>query len=141
MNKKINKISAKEFNERYGTNFKVKKGNKFNAKKIKLDKKIFDSTSEGNYYSELKLQERGGLIQGFDIQVKESFYMNEVWICDYYVDFLVYHNDGSREFIEHKGMATDAWRLKWKMLQAKYKDDKNVKCTINWYKSKFKYKK
>jgi len=132
----MERMSAKEYNEKYGTNFKTTKGNKFNAKKSEIDGKIFDSTSEGDYYYELKMQEKGGLIIGFDTQVKESFYMNEVWICDYYVDFLVYHNNGTSEYIEHKGLATSTWRLKWKMLQAKYKDSKTVKCSINWYKKK-----
>lgn len=145
---KIEKLSAGEYNKKYGTNFKTQKGNKYNAKKTKLDGKIFDSQSEGDFYAELKMQEKAGLIQGFDTQVKESFYYNDIFICDYYVDFLVYHNDGTQEYIEHKGVATDAWRIKWKLLMAKYKDDNKTRCTVNWYKKqnnnwykKFKSKK
>ena len=138
----IQRISAKEFNKKYGSYFKEKKGNKYNARKMELDGKKFDSMSEADFYSELKLQERQGIIAAVETQVKESFYLNETFICDYYVDFLITHNDGTREFIEHKssGTVTPAWRIKWKLLQAKYIDDPKVKCTINWYKPKYRYK-
>lgn len=134
-------MSAKEFNEKYHTFFKVPKaGNKFNAKKSLRDGKVFDSQSEGDFYEQLKLQERAGLIKGFDTQVKEELCAYGSPICNYYVDFLIYHNDGTREFLEHKGKATDAWSIKWKMLVAKYKNDKSVKCSINWYQSRNQFK-
>jgi len=134
-------MTAAEFNKKHGSFFKkIKTGNKFNARRILIDNKNFHSTSEGDYYCQLKLQERAGLIKGFDTQVKESFYMNGELICNYYVDFLVYHNDGRREFIEHKGKATEEWRMKWKMLLAKYKNDPEVICSINWYKTPYKFK-
>ena len=136
----VERISAAKFNAAYPTFFKKPKGNKFGAKKTLLDGKTFDSQSEGGLYAELKLQERAGLIKGFDTQVKEELYAYGQPICNYYVDFLVYHNDGSREYIEHKGKATDAWAIKWKMLTAKYKDSKDVKCSINWYQSKNQFK-
>ena len=70
------------------------------------------------------------------MQVKEEMWAYGKHICDYYVDFKVYHNDGSIEFIEHKsqGTVTSAWRIKYKLLQAKYSEDKNVKISTNWYK-------
>ena len=137
----IERMSAKEYNKKHGTFFKEEKRNKYGAKKVELDGKIFDSTSEGTLYYELKLQEKQGLIAAVETQVKESFYLNECFICDYYVDFLITHNDGSLEYIEHKGKATDAWRIKWKLLMAKYNDDPNMKCTINWLKPKYKFNK
>lgn len=129
-------ITAKTFNKEYPNYFKKFKPNKFNAKKVLLDGKKFDSSSEGDYYAELKLQERAGLIKAIDIHVKEELWAYGGHICDYYVDFKVYHNDGSIEFIEHKseGTVTPAWRIKWKMLEEKYRNDKNVKCSVNWYK-------
>lgn len=139
------KMTVKQFNTAYPNFFKKPKGNKFNAKKTLLDGKNFHSQSEGDFYAELKLQERAGLIQGFDTQVKEELVAYGETIANYYVDFLVYHNDGTKEFIEHKGKQTPDWWIKWKMLTAKYKDDKTVKCSINWYqgnqfKKKFQYK-
>jgi hypothetical protein len=136
----IERMSAKDFNTKFKTMFKEPKSSKYNAKKALLDGKIFHSQSEGDFYGELKLQERAGLIKGFDSQVKEELCAYGVPICNYYVDFLVYHNDGTKEFIEHKGKSTPDWWLKWQMLVAKYKDDKGVKCSINWYKSKNQFK-
>ena len=138
----IEKISVAEFNKTH-PNFFIKKkgGNKFNAKKTLLDGKKFDSQSEGDFYAELKLQEQAGLIKSFDTQIKEELYAYGQPICNYYVDFLVYHNDGTKEFIEHKGQQTPDWWLKWKMLSAKYKDDPKTKLSINWYRSKYQYKK
>lgn len=135
------RMSAAEANRKLGTSFKIpkeKKKNKFNAVKIQIGEKKFDSTSEGQLYWELKLQERQGLIKYVEDQVKEEFYAYGKHICDYKVDFKVFHNDGTIEFIEHKSKGTvqPAWRIKWKLLEAKYSNEisrKEVKCTINWY--------
>lgn len=119
-----------------------KRGKKYNNKKTIIDNKKFDSQSEGDLYFDLKMQERQGLIKEVKIHAKEELYAYGVHVCDYYVDFLVYHNDGTKEYIEHKsqGTVTPAWRIKYKMLEAKYKNDKNIKISVNWYKG-YKIKK
>ena len=134
--KEIEHISIKQFNNLNGSIFKTPKPNKFGAKKTIIDNKKFDSQSEGNLYAELKLQERAGLIQEVLCQQKEELWAYGKHICDYYVDFLVIHLDGSREFIEHKstGTITSAWRIKYKLLEAKYASDDKVKISTNWYK-------
>lgn len=134
---KFEHITAKEYNQKYGSIFKPEKGgSKYNNKKTIIDEKKFDSQSEGQLYFDLKMQERQGLIQEVKTQAKEELWAYGVHIADYYVDFLVIHNDGTREFIEHKstGTVSKSWRIKYKMLEAKYKDDKNVKISTNWYK-------
>ena len=128
-------MSASEANKKLGCIFKIGKS-KYNNKKTIIDNKKFDSESEGKLYWDLKMQERQGLIQEVFTQVKESFEAYGKPICDYYVDFLVIHNDGTKEYIEHKavGTITSTWRIKYKLLQAKYSGDKNIKITTNWYK-------
>lgn len=137
---KIESISAAEFNRKYGTRFKeIKpKKNKFNAIKTEIGDKKFDSQSEGDLYWQLQMQKRAGLIADVECQAKESLEAYGVHITNYFVDFKVIHNDGTIEFIEHKSKGTvqPAWVMKFKMLEAKYKDNKNVKCSINWYKSR-----
>lgn len=140
---KIEKISAAEFNRKYGTRFKeIKpKKNKFNAIKTEIGDKKFDSQSEGNLFWELSMQQKAGMIQSVECQAKEELRSYDEPICNYYVDFKVIHNDGVIEFIEHKSQGTvqAAWQIKWKMLKAKYKKEISqgkVKCSINWYKSK-----
>jgi hypothetical protein len=140
--KKIEKISVKEYKEKYEHKTFFKK-NKYNAKKVLLDGMKFDSISEGDFYLELLQQKNCGLIKEIQCQAKEEFYIYDKFICNYYVDFKIEHNDGTIEYIEHKGMATDLWKMKWKMLLAKYSDeikDGKVICTINWYRQKFNIK-
>ena len=132
-------MTPKQYNKKFGTLFKTKK-NKYNAKKAELNGVIYDSTGEMEFAWELEQQKKAGIILGFDRQVKESFYINGVFICNYYVDFLVYLDNNKKKYIEYKGKSTELWRLKWKMLKAKYKDDKNVECVIEWHKPKYKYK-
>jgi len=36
----------------------------------------------------------------------------------------VYHHDGSREFVEVKGMELEPWRTNWKILEATFDDFK-----------------
>jgi hypothetical protein len=131
---KTERISAKEYNQKYGSIFKAQKS-KYNNKKTLIDDKKFDSASEGDLYFDLKMQMRQGLIADFKTQAKEEMWAYGVHICDYYVDFLVIHNDGTQEFIEHKstGTVSASWRIKYKMLEAKYKEDKSVKISTNWY--------
>lgn len=131
----MERITAKEYKDKYQHQTFFKK-NKYNAKKVLLDGKKFDSASEGDYYSELLLQKRAGLIQDIELQAKEELWAYGEHIGNYYVDFKVIHNDGSVEFIEHKGVATDLWKWKFKMLKAKYKNDKNVKISVNYYNKK-----
>lgn len=137
--KEIERLTAAEYNAKYGSRFKDYSSNKkgkYGAIKSEVGDKKFDSQSEGKLFWELKMQERQGLIREVIMQAKEELRAYGKVICDYYVDFKVIHNDGKIEFIEHKseGTITPAWRIKWKMLEAKYADDKNVECRINWYK-------
>lgn len=50
--------------------------------------------------------------------------VNGTVVCRMVVDFLVFHNDGSREYVEVKGFKTRDWRLKVKLLKALYPDIK-----------------
>lgn len=40
-------------------------------------------------------------------------------VCNYYVDFTITHNDNKTEYIEIKGMQSDIWRLKKKLMEDK----------------------
>ena len=92
--------------------------NKYNAKGRNYKGMWFDSTGEMNYYIELDAKLQAGEIKAIDRQVKLDLTVNGVHICNYYIDFIVTHNDDSREYIEFKGAETYAWRLKWKLLEA-----------------------
>ena len=141
------RMTTAEANARFGSIYKTEKKNKFNAKKtvvkVNGNEHSYMSAGEGKYAKELEYQARQGLIKGFEEQVREKLYSNGNWITDYLVDFLVYHNDGTKEFIEYKGKPTDAWQIKWRMLLAKYKDEISrgeIRCSIAWHKEPYKFK-
>jgi hypothetical protein len=63
------------------------KGNKFGAKKVKLDGHSFDSQYEAKIYSEFKLLQRAGRISGLEVHPKFPLSVNGVEIASYKADF------------------------------------------------------
>lgn len=84
--------------------------NKFNAKKITIDGKTFDSKKEASRYSELKLLEKAGQIADLDTQVTFCLIPKQVddngrvveRTCTYKADF-VYTENGKRVVEDVKG--------------------------------------
>jgi hypothetical protein len=107
----------------------IAKKSKYGNSKIEIDGFIFDSTKEGNEYSKFKLLKKSGEIKDFEIQVKFDIRINEIHIANYFLDFLVINNDGSKEYIDVKGqdkktkkwITTDVFQLKKKLVEAIYK--------------------
>lgn len=85
----------------------------------------YHSKLEAGYASELDLQLKSGAIKGWDRQVKLSLDVNGEHIANYYIDFLVYNNDGTTDAVEVKGFETDVWKMKWKLALALYRDKYN----------------
>ena len=79
-----------------------------------------DSKFEASKAQDLELLKKAGEIKDFTEQVKIPLVVNGFHICNYYIDFVVDHNDGETEYIETKGYATDVWKLKWKLFEALY---------------------
>jgi hypothetical protein len=87
------------------------KGNKFGAKKVKLDGHSFDSQYEAKIYSELKLLERLGHISGLEIHPKFQLSVNGVEIASYKADFrYVEAKDNSVHVVDVKSPPTAAKR-------------------------------
>lgn len=79
---------------------------------------IYDSGFEADYARELDMRLKAKDIKDWQKQVKVEIKIGDMHICNYYVDFEIAHNDGSFELIEVKGMETQLWRLKRKLLEA-----------------------
>lgn len=79
---------------------------------------IYDSAFEAEYAQELDLRLKAKDIKAWRRQVKISIDINEYHICNYFCDFEVEHNDGSLELVEVKGLETDVYRIKRKLLEA-----------------------
>ena len=91
-----------------------------------------DSKFEAGKAQELELLKKAGKIKDFNEQVKIPLVVNGLIICNYYIDFLVEHLDGTLEYVETKGYATEVWKLKWKLFEALFSQDPNVKLTVEY---------
>ena len=87
----------------------------------------FQSKKEGARYCELALLEKAGIVAGFTCQ--PSFVLRESYIrCDgkkirpitYIADFAVIYPDGHTEIEDVKGVQTEVFKIKRKLLEAKY---------------------
>lgn len=92
---------------------------KYGAKKQEINGRIYDSKFEAggaiHYDTLLKAGEIKEVIPQFKIPL-EAYGKH---IFNYYIDFLIIHLDGHKEYVEYKGYETDLWKAKWKMLGAK----------------------
>lgn len=109
---------------------------KYRNKKVEVDGRLFDSKKEAQFYGVLKLQKKAGEILEFECQPKfelQAPFKNSegkhLRAITYTADFLVYH-DGYREVVDVKGMQTETFKIKWKMLQYMYRNEKDTKFTI-----------
>lgn len=116
----------------------AKRKSKYGSRKVTIDEITFDSIREGNRYKELKLLERAGIITGLQRQVKfvlipaQREFCNEIYTkgknkgcfkpgkllekeCSYIADF-VYVQDGAIIVEDAKGVRTDVYRIKRKLM-------------------------
>lgn len=107
-----------------------KRGNKYGARKTKVDGHTFDSAKESRRYLELKRQQDAGeiadLILQCEIILLEGFTYQEqkVKSIKYTADF-VYVKEGKTYIEDVKSVATsrtEAFRIRWRLLQWMYKD-------------------
>lgn len=84
----------------------------------------YHSKFEARYAAELDYLVKSGDIKSWDRQVKLDLRVSDQHITNYYIDFIVHHHDGSREFIECKGQETSDWKLKWRLLEATFEQFK-----------------
>jgi len=101
---------------------------KYHNKKVTIDGRTFDSKAEARYYQELKLRLKAGDIKDFTCQPRINLLPSftkqgrKVRPMTYIADFKIAHNDGSIEYIDVKGMETEAFKLKRKLFDFLYRD-------------------
>lgn len=100
-----------------------KSGNKYHAKSTQVEGITYHSKLEAGYADELRLRLMAKEIAKWERQVKLDLRVNGVHITNYYIDFVITHNDGSREFVEVKGLEMGEWRMKWRILEATFDAD------------------
>lgn len=100
--------------------------NKYHNKKIEVDGERFDSRKEYNRWCELKLLERAGEITELKRQVRLEILPKQVVDgkvaerAAYYVADFTYKEKGEPVIEDCKGYMTDVYRLKRKLVLAKY---------------------
>jgi len=110
---------------------KSTKQSKYKNKKVVYNGIKFDSQKEGAYYLKLKMLEEKGIIQDLQLQVKfellPNFKFNGKTIrgINYYADF-TYKQDGELHIVDTKGIRTDVYKLKKKMMNYKGYDIEEV---------------
>lgn len=105
--------------------------NKFGAKKTTVDGVQYHSKKEAGYAEELWLRLRANDIKAWHRQIKLPLKAYGNHITNYYIDFVVEHNNGDIEFVEVKGYATDLWRMKWRLFEAIMEDEEAAADLIN----------
>jgi len=107
--------------------FSAAKPNKFHAKKTEGDGIIFDSKKEAGRYGELLMESRAGLITGLVLQpvyrIQEAFKRDgeTVRAIVYRGDF-GYFRDGRLVCEDSKGVRTEAYKLKRKLVLFRFPD-------------------
>lgn len=99
--------------------------NKFGNRSKSYNGRSYHSAAEARYAQELDLRIKAKEITDWQPQFKAALDVTDVdgrrhHITNYFVDFIVYYPDGDIELVEIKGMETEYWRLKRKLLEAVY---------------------
>jgi hypothetical protein len=95
--------------------------NKYFNVKTTIDGVVFDSKKEAARYQELKLLARAGKIDHLELQPVFLLTVNGQRIGKYIADFRYFDCERERTIIEDaKGMRTDVYKLKKKLVQALY---------------------
>lgn len=104
---------------------RIRYGNKFGNTKQEVNGIVYHSKKEAGYAHDLNLRKAAGDIKDWERQVKIPLDVEGFHIANYYIDFVVTHNDDTLEYVEVKGFETPEWRLKWKLFEALYSSKKN----------------
>lgn len=101
----------------------------------------YDSAGESDYAQELYWRKKAGEINDYEEQVPIPLYVNEELITTYKIDFIVYHNDDTKEYIEYKGYLDYASNLRWKLFCAVMKEqDPGANCTMIKHQERYNWK-
>ena len=103
--------------------------NYFKTPKSKLG---FDSKFEESKYHELVFRMKAKDIKEFWCQYPINLTSNGYLISVYKMDFVILHNDGTLELLETKGLPTESWIYRWKLLHAMYADNPSIKLTVEY---------
>ena len=94
------------------------KGNKYHALSKQYCGVTYHSALEAGQAAELDLRVKAGELVRWERQNKIEMYVYGMKVATYFIDFVLYFPDGTREFLECKGLELPAWQLKWALFEA-----------------------
>lgn len=109
---------------------------KFHAIKATINDIQFDSLNESRYYIKLLQEKKAGIIKSFEMQqsflITPSYKKNGKTIrkMEYLADFVIQYPDGSTRVIDVKGVETDVFKMKKKLVEYMY-PDVTIEC-VRW---------
>lgn len=121
---KIMKVSKEMYSKLLNNSINYKQS-KYKNKQVKYYGIKFDSKKEGLYYLKLKPMEELGIINNLKLQVKfelqPSFKINNKTIrsINYIADFTYYDENNVFHIVDTKGVRTEVYKIKKKMMQYK----------------------
>lgn len=104
-------------------NWTHKRGNnKYGAKRTEFNGKKYDSKYEASVAQELEMRKRAHDILDYDIQYKVEMWVyredgEKAFLVKHKVDFRAHNTDGSFELIEAKGIETDDYKWRRRVLE------------------------
>lgn len=96
----------------------IRVSNKYGARKTVIDGVTFASAKEANRYAQLRVLERAGAIKGLILQPRFPLVVNGSKVCTYVADFEYRDETGARVIEDVKGVKTDVYRIKNKLMRA-----------------------
>ena len=121
---KIMKVSKEMYSKLLNNSINYKQS-KYKNKQVKYYGIKFDSKKEGLYYLKLKSMEELGIINNLKLQVKfelqPSSKINNKTIrsINYIADFTYYDENNVFHIVDTKGVRTEVYKIKKKMMQYK----------------------
>ncbi len=98
-----------------------RKQSKYRNKFTDYEGHRYHSKFEAKVAQDLDLRVKANDIRSWERQVRIDLRVDGKHICNYYIDFIIYHNNDTVEYLEVKGMETDLWRIKWKLFELQIK--------------------
>lgn len=105
------------------TNPKQDQRSKYGNLKTEYNGYVYMSKKEANYAQELDylMKAKGAdRVLSFERQVPFQVILNGKKICKYLADFKVFYADGHEEIIDVKGVRTNIYTLKKKLVEAQF---------------------
>jgi hypothetical protein len=106
------------------TNPRQEARSKYGNLKTEYNGVIFHSKKEAAYAQQLdflkKVKGVNDRVVDYDMQVPFQVVLNGIKICKYLADFKVRYADGRTEIVDVKGVKTQTYRLKKRLVEAQY---------------------